>query len=218
MFSRFKVDQTTQLDRQGRESEEPENFPCELSVYLVGLGKVGMNRDVRLRKSYDLLICWQREDGGWVNQKHKEERNWTRSCPWVTHYGAAALYHSQIQKYQDPLRKALKFLVWNLSIKKDHKIRGFYYHGHNMVRELLMFSEKGVGMGEHSVQVVLEWLCSMYCPKEGCFRYTGKPTSKFSRRGDGVSPKVARYQLYHVIEDDWLTYYMTRIAANILEH
>jgi hypothetical protein len=45
-----------------------------------------------------------------------------------------------------------------------------------------------------------------------------KPKGMFSRRGEGVSPKVARYQLYHLIEDDWLTYYMTRIAANVLEY
>ncbi len=218
MFSRFKMDQSTQLNRQGLENEDPANFPCELSVYLQGLGKVGMGRDARLQKSYDLLIRWQREDGGWVNQKHKEERNWTRSCPWVTHHATAALYYSQIPEYQNPLRKALKFLVGNLSIKKDHEIQKFYYHGHSMVRELLMFSEMGIGMEEYSVQVVLEWLLSMYCAKESCFRYQGKPIAKCTRKEAGASTKVLKYRLYHLIEDDWLTYYMTRIVMNVLKH
>ena len=30
-----------------------------------------------------------------------------------------------------------------------------------------------------------------------------------------TSAPVLRYHLYHLIEDDWLTYYLTRIALNI---
>jgi hypothetical protein len=30
-----------------------------------------------------------------------------------------------------------------------------------------------------------------------------------------VSTGILRYQLYHLIEDDWLTYYLTRIALNL---
>ena len=175
------MDQTTQLDREGHKNDEPPNFPCELSVYLVGLGKVDMGQDLRLRKSYDLLVRFQREDGGWVNQKHKEERNWTRSCPWVTHHAASALYHSQRAEYQDPLCKALKFLVWHLSLKEDYEIRRWFYHGHSTVHELLMFSELNIGFKEKAVQTILEWLMTMYRPAENCFRYTGKPITKYSR-------------------------------------
>jgi hypothetical protein len=57
---------------------------------------------------------------------------------------------------------------------------------------------------------------TMYCPGEGCFKYTGKPMSKYSRRKDGMDSRVAKYRLYHLIEDDWLTYYATRIGANLI--
>jgi hypothetical protein len=30
-----------------------------------------------------------------------------------------------------------------------------------------------------------------------------------------MDSRVAKYRLYHLIEDDWLTYYATRIAANL---
>jgi len=33
-------------------------------------------------------------------------------------------------------------------------------------------------------------------------------------REDGASSVVMKYRLFHLIEDDWLTYYMTRIASN----
>ena len=216
-FSRFKVDQTIQKKRDELIHSDAGNFPCTSAVYLRGLGKVGMSRDDRLKKSYDLLLHWQREDGGWVNQKHKEEKNWTRSCPWVTYHATAALYYSRIPKYKNALHNALKFLVWNLSIKNDQEIQKFFYHGHNMVRELLMLSETGVCLDERSVQVILEWLYSMYSQKEGCFRYTGKQPSEFNQRKNGVPTKVAKFRLYHIIEDDWLTYYMTRIGMNLIQ-
>jgi hypothetical protein len=58
---------------------------------------------------------------------------------------------------------------------------------------------------------------TMYRADEGCFRYIGKPISKYSNREDGMDARVAKYRLYHLIEDDWLTYYMTRIGANLLD-
>jgi len=79
-----------------------------------------------------------------------------------------------------------------------------------------MFSEFHVGLEEKPVQAMLEWLMTMYCPDEGCFKYTGKPISKYSRREDGMDSRVAKYRLYHLIEDDWLTYYATRIGANLI--
>ena len=81
--------------------------------------------------------------------------------------------------------------------------------------ELIMFSETGVGLETHAMNVQLEWLHDMYHPTEGCFRYSGKPISKFSRRLDGTTPRVMKYHLYHIIEDDWLTLHLTRIAKNL---
>ncbi len=79
-----------------------------------------------------------------------------------------------------------------------------------------MFSELQVGLEEEPVQALLEWLMTMYHPDEGYFKYTGKPISKYSRRQDAMDSRVAKYRLYHLIEDDWLTYYATRIGANLL--
>jgi hypothetical protein len=213
LFGRFAT------DRGARETEEgvdSRNAPCELSFYLLSLGKIGAAGDVRLRKSYDLLVRWQREDGGWVNQFHKEKFNWTRSCPAVTDGAAAALYYSSNPTYEAPLRKALEFLIWHLSIKDEREIQKFFYRWHCTVSDLLMFSETGVGLSERPVQVLLEWLHSMYVPAGSHFEYRGKPFSKFSRRKDGASSHVMKYRLYHLAEDDWLTYYATRIAANLL--
>ena len=68
----------------------------------------------------------------------------------------------------------------------------------------------------------------------GAFRTQEKPISSFvchvsAIRGEfeekhgtdywtavaKVSTPVLRYHLYHLVEDDWLTYYLTRIALNM---
>ena len=190
--------------------------PCRFSQYLVALGKVGMKDDIRIKKGYEILLNLQRDDGGWVLQKHFNERNWTRSCPFSTYHATLALYCSNDKKYKDPLKRGLDFLIWHLSTKKDNELRRFFYHGHSMVHELLMFSEFQVGLKEKAVRTILRWLMTMYYPEEGCFRDTGKPISKYSRRRDGMDARVAKYRLYHLIEQDWLTYYMTRIGVNLI--
>jgi len=212
-FDRFKIRHGDLCDSYM--GEFPDNNPCDLSVYLTAFGSVGMAADSRLRPSWDLLVKWQREDGGWINQKHKEERNWTRSCPAVTGGAVAALFHSSDPGHKAPLRRGLEFLVWHLSTKDDVEIRRFFYHGHKMVKEMLMLSETGVGVSQRPVRVVLDWLMTMYEQGEGCFRYKGKPISKYTWHQDAAEPRTLKYVLYHVIEDDWLTYYMTRIAANL---
>ena len=190
--------------------------PCRFSQWLVALGKVGLQEDVRVKKGYEVLLGSQREDGGWVSPAHFRERNWTRSCP-ASSYGAAlALYCSKNEGYRDQLVKALEFLVWHLSTKQAQEIQRFFYHGHSIVHELLMFSEFGVGLKRKPVRAMLEWLVAMHCPDEGCFKYVGKPISRYSRRKDGMDSRVAKYRLYHLIEDDWLTYYATRIGANLI--
>ena len=191
--------------------------PCRFSQYLVALGKVGLTDDVCVQKGYKVLVSLQRDDGGWALQQHIIERNWTRSCPVSSYHATLALYCSKNRRYKDRLTKALKFLVWHLSTKKDDELRRFFYHGHNTVHELLMFSEHQIGLEEKAIQTILEWLMMMYRAAEGCFKYIGKPISKYSNQEDGMDARVAKYRLYHVIEDDWLTYYMTRIGANLLD-
>jgi len=205
LFSRFNVNKAAQRLEAGKPAR---NAPCELGIYLIALGKVGMGKDRRLRKSYDLLVRWQRADGGWVSQKHKEERNWTRSCPASSHAATLALYHSRRPEYEEALRRALGFLVWHLSTKKEEEIRRFFYHGHNMVKELIVLSELGVGLKERPVQVLLDWLADMYRPDDAHFSFHGEAPAK-------SGPARPRYQLHHLIEDDWLTYHATRIAANM---
>lgn len=191
--------------------------PCDTSVYLCGLGSVGMSSDSRVKKAYKLLVKMQREDGGWVRESCLRRFGWTRSCPEPTYWSALALYYSKLSEQKDSLVGALNWLVWHLSTKKEGEIRRFLYRGHNMVKELLMFSECGVDMTQKPIQVLLHWLITMYDKDESFFRYRGKPPSKFKVAEDGgISSTVARYRLKHVIEDDWLTYYMTRIFKNML--
>jgi len=81
------------------------------------------------------------------------------------------------------------------------------------VRELLAFSELGIGLRTRPVKTLLTWLKSLYDAKEGCFHYAGKAISRYSRREDGIDARVAKYRLYHLIEDDWLTYHLTRTLS-----
>jgi hypothetical protein len=191
---------------------ELENAPCELSTYLRALGSVGMVEDPRLVKSYELLVKWQRDDGGWVLQKHLEERFKTRSCPSSTHGAAVALYQRGDPKYEAELRKALAFLIWHLSLKDVRQLCQFVFRGHDFLAEMLMFSDVSVGLTERPVQAILKWLMSMYDAAQGCFHYSGRKSE-----ATDLGPAGARYWLFQRIEDDWLTYRVTRIAANLVE-
>jgi hypothetical protein len=198
------------------------NTPCHFSLYLLAFVKVGMGNDPLLQKSFDLLMEWQREDGGWVDERHKDGtaapyKVWDRSCPWSTYHAVSALYHAGNPEYKEALYRGLEFLVQHLATKDETDIRQMYFHGHNTVRELLMFSDLGVGLDTPPVQAIMEWLMTMYKPDKGFFKYIGKPISKYSAKKDGVSPRVMKYQLYHLMEDDWLTYYLTLIGMNILK-
>ena len=188
--------------------------PCRFSIILIGLGKVGAGSDPRVSNAYDLLIRWQRDDGGWVSEQHFIQQNWTRSCPYASYHAAMALYSSGNEVYKHALIRVLKFLLNHLSAKKDDEIKRFFYHGHSIVHELLMFSEFNIGPGEKVINTILEWFMSMYQPDESCFRYKGKPVSKYSRKIDYMDARVAKYRLFHLVEDDWLTYYLTRIISN----
>jgi hypothetical protein len=189
---------------------------CSRFFYcLAALAKVGFQADDRVKRGYAALLGAQRKDGGWISPQCALQRNWTRSCPFSSYAAALALYCAKNEEYGNPLIKALEFLVWHLSTKQPEEIQRFFYHGHSIIHELLMFTELKVGLEEKPVQVLLEWLMTMYQDDEGCFKYTGKSISQYSRRKDGMDSRVAKYRLYHLIEDDWLTFYGTRIGANL---
>jgi hypothetical protein len=202
LFSRFRNDNVHQVTGA-------DNWPCDQGVYLTALGKVGMGGDPRLDASYDLLVRWQREDGGWVTQKHKVERNWCRSCPASTGGVVSAFYFSGRDSLREPLLRGLEFQVWHWAQKPQDEIRRFFYHGHNTLRELLMLVELNTHTEKRSVRQLLEWLASMYQEKEHCFRCP-QPTTQ------GLSAQVAKYRLYHLTDPDWLSYYAARIAAALL--
>jgi len=205
----------TDKDKYEVDAQILANMPCRFSLMLIGLGKVGAFHDTRLAKSYDQLVRWQREDGGWILQKHKEERNWNRSCPYSTFHATFALHIANSERYKESVKKGLMFLLHHLSQKEEIEIKRFFYHGHSIIHELLMFSEYGIGMHAKPVRAILGWLLEMYNAGEGCFKYKGRPIAKYSRRKDGMDARVARYRLYHMIENDWLTYYMARVSKNM---
>ncbi|MBN2245430.1 MAG: hypothetical protein JW755_06265, partial [Candidatus Aminicenantes bacterium] len=51
--------------------------PCRFSVTLIALGKAGAGNDPRVKKACDLLVKWQRQDGGWAFSEHYIQRRWT---------------------------------------------------------------------------------------------------------------------------------------------
>ena len=78
-----------------------------------------------------------------------------------------------------------------------------------------MFSEENTVVPGKVIDTLLGWLTGMYDSEKNQYHYSGKPISKMSRRIDGHTPQVFKYRLYHMIEDDWLTYYVTRILREL---
>ena len=105
---------------------------------------------------------------------------------------------------------ALAFLIWHLSLKDERQLRKFRFRGHDLLREMLIFSDLGVGLAERPVEAILGWLAELWDPERGCYHYAGRK----SEATDLGSP-AAKYWLFQRIEDDWLTYYVTRIAGNL---
>jgi hypothetical protein len=103
-----------------------------------------------------------------------------------------------------------------LNQKRKADLRRFYWHGHEPIRELVMLAENGFNRDEPAVENLLEWLEAMYNDGTGSYRYNGKPISKMSLREDGGDLRVMKYRLYHLIEEEWLTYWMTRIEKCFL--
>lgn len=204
------------LDKYNMHVNELPSMPCRFSIVLVGLNKVGAAADPQAKKSYDLLVRWQNGDGGWVLQKHREEQNWDRSCPWSTFHATYALYAAQRKQYRKNVLRGLKFLLGHLSQKQPEEIKKFFYHGHSMVHELLMFSEFGFSLDKQPLSIIVDWLMEMYDEENGCFVYAGKPIAQYRRRKDDMDARVAKYRLHHLIETDWFTYYITRIMQNLV--
>jgi hypothetical protein len=201
--------------------ENPRNVPCRMSIQLAGLAKVGAASDTRVRRGFEVLLRWQREDGGWVQEGHKEGtvapyKIWTRSCPWVTFFTCTALHASRLTVYREPLRRGLGFILWHLNQKKRVDVQRFFWHGHEPVRELVMLAENGFGRDEPVIESLLSWLETMYNDETGSYRYNGKPISRMTLREDGGDPRVMKYRLFHLIEEEWLTYWMTRIERCFL--
>ncbi|HUV34813.1 MAG TPA: hypothetical protein VMW22_07755 [Candidatus Desulfaltia sp.] len=199
----------------------PRNVPCRMSIQIDGLSRVGFGPDPRMTKSWGLMLGWQREDGGWVQEGHRDATAspyevWDRSCPWVTYFAASALHHSRIEEHGEPLRRALGFIQWHLDQKKPQDIMRFFWHGHDTVRELVMFAEHGFSPEQRSIKTLLDWLETMREPETGVFRYTGKPVSRMRRSEDGGTPGVMKYRLFHLVEPDWLTYWATRAEYSFL--
>jgi hypothetical protein len=196
---------------------EPPNYPCRMSIMLAYLCNVGAASDPRLGKSLDLLVHWQREDGGWLSEGHRDGRfaqqGWFRGCPWVTSFSVRALYYSRLPEHRDALERGLRFLAWHLDQKPRQEIKRVFYHGHEPLRELEMFAETGVALESTSATTLLEWLDSMYDPETGKFTYNGP--SKVSSKVDKVSAPVMRFRGFHQAEDDWLTYRAVMILQSL---
>jgi hypothetical protein len=227
---------------------EPDAKPancCGLyAIPLRAFASVGMAGDERLQGGWDWLLHCQRADGGWLNPNHivgartpsktQGRFGWERSCAWGSMFTAQALYYSRRPEHLQALSGALDFLLWHLAQKDEAHIQTWVYHGHNLVKELLMFSEAGIDMRLRPIPALLSWLKGYYRPAEGVFRTQATPIPVFIKHISAIMkayqascgsdywetiPKVSagilRYQLYHLVEDDWLTYYLTRIAQNI---
>jgi len=214
------------------------------AIPLRAFASVGMASDGRLQGGWDRLSLCQRTDGGWLNPNHLLDSPtpsttqgrwpWNRSCVWGSFFAVQALFCSENPKYQRALSTALEFMLWHLSQKNTEHIQTWVYHGHNTVKELLMFSAAGLDMSAQPIQALLDWLRGYYRPSEGVFRTQEEPIPDFVRHVSAIvkefenkygaaywetiaktSAPVLRYHLYHLVENDWLTYYLTRVALNM---
>lgn len=79
-----------------------------------------------------------------------------------------------------------------------------------------MFTEYKIGLETKVVSRMLNWLLTMYQQEKSHFKYRGKPISKYKLQDDYMDSRVAKYRLFQLIENDWLTYYATRIFNKLL--
>jgi hypothetical protein len=213
---------------------EAEQWNCcgTWALPLRALASVGMGADARLSEYWQALRMCQRRDGGWLRpdhlpaspSPHPSKWPWQRSCPQGTHEAARALSLSPEAKDQRALVRALEFQLWHLAQKDEREICTWYFHGHNMVRELLMFSAYGIAAQREPLPTILEWLLRMYDAEAGVFRSQGESCTSYAAliaavqrsRQSVHSARVLRYEMFHLLEDDWLTFHLTRAAINWL--
>jgi hypothetical protein len=224
---------------------QPANCCGLYGIPLRAFASAGMAGDERIQGGWDWLLHCQRADGGWLNPNHilgartpsktQGRYGWDHSCAWGSTFSAQALFYSRRPEHLQALSRALDFLLWHLAQKDEQQIQTWVYHGHNLVKELLMFSETGMDMRLRPIPALLSWLKGYYRPAEGVFRTQDQPIPNYlrhisamikdyqARHGPDywatipkVSSGILRYQLYHLIEDDWLTYYLTCLAQNLL--
>ena len=222
-----------------------ENCCGLYAIPLRACASVGLTGDERIQGGWEQFVHCQRSDGGWLNPNHLPDARtpsttqgrwpWERSCAWGSTFAAQALFYSENPQHKPALRSALEFLRWHLAEKDETHVRTWVYHGHNTVKELLMFSTAGMDMNVKPIPAMLDWLKGHYRPQEGHFRAQKKPIADFLRQINAIMknysdrygeaywesvPKVSapilRYQLYHLVEDGWLTYTAARIAQNML--
>jgi hypothetical protein len=238
------------LQETGYRSYVPGSTPKAVNccggyaIPLRAFASVGMAADERLQGGWDWLILCQRTDGGWLNPNHLADSRtpsktqgrwpWNRSCVWGSFFAFQALSYAENADARRALPAALEFLRWHLLQKDPKHIQTWLYHGHNIVKELLMLSAAGCDMRAQPIPALLDWLKGYYRPREGMFRTQEKPIPDFVRQVTAIvkefenkygadywitiaktSAPVLRYHLYHLVEDDWLTYYLTRIALNM---
>ena len=246
----YMLQETHMLRETGAQDHHSDPPPqaancCGLdAIPLRAFASVGMVADERLQGAWDWLIRCQRADGGWLNPNHLADSRtpsktqgrwpWDRSCAWGSFFAIQALFYAENVDARRALPAALEFLQQHLVQKDPKHIQTWVYHGHNTVKELLMFSAAGFDMHAQPISTLLDWLKGYYRPSEGVFRTQEKPTSNFIRHISAIrrefeekhgadywatiaktSAPVLRYHLYHLVEDDWLTYYLTRIALNM---
>jgi hypothetical protein len=198
----------------------PNNFPCRMNAMMDGLARVGASADPRFLSSIQRLTGWQREDGGWLNEGHRDAsmspyKVWNRSCPWSSQFALNTLYHSELPKFREILYNALKFQVWHLEQKPEEAIKKVFYHGHEPIQEMIMLSDLHIFLESNPFINLLNWLEEMYNSEQGYFKYS-EPKQEISvKRADKVSREVMKYRSFHQTEDDWLTYNIMRIETNL---
>jgi hypothetical protein len=222
----------------------PRNCCGIAAISLWGLASVGLADDVRLVREWQKLLNCQRSDGGWLNPHHlvdsptpsttKGRWPWDRSCLWGTYYAVRSLAATRHEGDRQPLLAASQFLLTHLGTQNPAHLNSWVYHGHNLVRELEIFCEAGIDMRHPTIQIILDWLRRFYCPDDGVFRPQANTIKDYPRQVSTliksfeaergveywpniakVSPQVLRYSLYHLVEEDWLTYRLTGLAMNM---
>ena len=221
-----------------------ENCCGLAAIPLWGLASVGLTDDERLTREWTKLLNCQRGDGGWLNPNHladsptpsktKGRWPWDKSCAWGSYYALRALDAARREADTLSFIAASKFLYTHLAKQNPDQLRTWVYHGHNLVRELEIFCDTGIDMESSTIQTILDWLRGYYRSDEGVFRAQEKPIPDYPRQVSKISQdletergaeywplvakvshQVLRYSLYHLVEDDWLTYRLTNLAARL---